>query len=86
MGLFMAAKILFLLVVSFFILLSITKIKSKKLQQFGRLLAVSIWILSAFMVLNLLTVTLYDGGCKKSKKMGYKKMHQMKRANFQHKQ
>ena len=83
MGLFLVAIIVFMLVVSFFILITVTKIKSKKLQQFGKLLAVSIWILSAFMIFDLLVMTMYDGSCKKSQKMGYKKMHRMKRTNIQ---
>ncbi len=75
MSLMIIAKVLFMLVVSFFILVTVTKLKSKELKQFGKLLAIAIWILSAFMVLNLLAMTMYGPGCKKSQKMTHARMN-----------
>lgn len=49
--LFLVVKAVLLLVVSFFVLVVVTKTDSKSLKTFGRILAITLWIISASAIL-----------------------------------
>ncbi|MDD3296672.1 MAG: hypothetical protein PHU64_04845 [Candidatus Omnitrophica bacterium] len=59
-GVFMLIKVIFMLVVSFFVLFAVSKTDSRGLQQFGRILAFSIWIIAIY----ILAVNLYARGIR----------------------
>ncbi|MFA7677016.1 MAG: hypothetical protein WCY34_02480 [Candidatus Omnitrophota bacterium] len=59
-GVFALIKVVFMLVVSFFVLFAVSKTDSKGLRQFGRILAFSIWVIAVYA----LAVNLYVGGAR----------------------
>lgn len=51
-GMLPITKAVMLVVVSFFVLLGVTKADSKNLKKFGRLIACALWTIAVFMVLS----------------------------------
>jgi len=74
-GMFPIVKALLLLVVSFFVLIGVTKADSKRLKQFGRILAVALWLVSVCVI----TCSLFSGPsgkkCSSMRKMKMMKHH-----------
>ena len=65
-------KGLFMLAVSFFVLLGVTKTDSRGLQQFGRIIAASLFIIAIF---SMVATTLLGFKCSGPGKMQYKDMY-----------
>jgi len=51
---------LFLLTVSFFVLLAASRSESRGLKQFGRIIAVAFWIIAASIVVGTVYLSLTD--------------------------
>lgn len=49
-GLFAIMKTLLLLIVSFFILVAVSKVESQKLKKFGRILAIVLWVIAGCVI------------------------------------
>jgi FtsH-binding integral membrane protein len=74
---FPIVKALCMLTVSFFILFAVSKTESKGLQQFGRIIAVTFWVMAIALVILSFYASLTGQShlCGKDKGMFYKKMH-----------
>lgn len=78
-GLFPVVKALLMLIVSFFVLFAVSRTESKRLKQFGRILAVTLCIIAAYLII----IALYLSVTGKSlsyksmpyRYMPYKRMH-----------
>lgn len=62
---FLVEKVMLLLVVSFFVLVGVTKTDSKNLKTFGRILAMTFWIIAICATICLV----YSGYCEKCPKL-----------------
>jgi len=70
-AIFPIIKGVLLLVVSFFVLIGVTKVGSQRIKKFGRILAIVLWILSACMMI----CSVYLSACGKSSSQKYLKYH-----------
>jgi len=68
-GILPIVKALMLLVVSFFVLLGVTKTDSKNLKQFGRILAIILMTISAYVFIASFAVDLLGKQCPFNYKM-----------------
>ena len=74
LGIFPISHALFILAVSFFVLLGATKAESRVLKEFGRLIAIALWIVAIYLI----AITIYLGftyGSGVDRYMPYAKMH-----------
>lgn len=78
-GLSPVVKALFMLVVSFFVLFAVAKTESKRLRQFGRIIAITLCIIAAYVIIMALYSSVMGKPCLYKSKfhryMPYEKMH-----------
>lgn len=73
--LFFIIKAVLLLVVSFFVLVGVTKTESKNLKTFGRILAITLWIISAVSI--IFSIYLSNTTSRLPRMHKYHPMHKM---------
>jgi len=73
LGIKAIAKALLVLAVSFFVLLGVTKTESRRLQQFGRIIAIGLFLVAILSIVCTLYLGIIYGGSPKY--MPFKKMH-----------
>lgn len=80
LNLFPAGKIMIMLTVSFFVLIAAAKTDSRRLKQFGRIIAMSLWIIAAAIYLDATYSNLTGKEtCSFDKSMFSNKMHHHKK-------
>ncbi|UCC95584.1 MAG: hypothetical protein JSW40_02245 [Candidatus Omnitrophota bacterium] len=73
-GLIPVMKALFMVVTSFFVLFCVTKTESKGLKQFGRIIAFTLWIIAAYLIILGLYARITGIPCKHGG-LSFRKMH-----------